>query len=98
MVLKGLSFVSVSLVVLILVNPFFIRTDVYAFLSWTATRSPSYAKVQIEHYYANDSSTQLCFVQLYEKYLSRCTESGVAKDAFYLTLRRGLKYFDDGKF
>ena len=39
-----------------------------------------------------------CFVQLYEKYFSRCTEPEVAKDAFYLIPRRGLKYFDDSKF
>ena len=39
-----------------------------------------------------------CFVQLYEKHLSRCPKSGVAKDAFYLTPRRGFKYFDDGEY
>ena len=57
----------------------------------------SYAKLRIGHY-ANNSSLRRCFVQVYKKYLSRCPESGVAKDAFYLTPRHGFKYFDDGKF
>ena len=34
-------------------------------------------------------------VQLYNKYLPRCPEFGVAKDAFYLSPRRGFKYFDN---
>ncbi|XP_078383318.1 zinc finger MYM-type protein 4-like [Oculina patagonica] len=54
----------------------------------------SFKQKRIEHY-ANSGTPQRCLVQLYKKYVSKCPEPGIAKDAFYLTARRAFKDSDD---
>lgn len=56
----------------------------------------SFKQKRIEHY-ANNSTPDRCLVHLYKKYVSKCPESAMAKNVFYLTPRRGFKHSDDGK-
>lgn len=54
----------------------------------------SFKQKRIEHY-ANNSTPDRCLVHLYKKYVSKCPESAMAKNVFYLTPRRGFKHSDD---
>ena len=56
----------------------------------------SFKQKRIKHY-ANNSTPDRCLVHLYKKYVSKCPESAMAKNVFYLTPRRGFKHSDDGK-
>ena len=47
--------------------------------------------------FGEKNTPQRCLVRLYKKYVSKCSESGMAKHAFYLTPRRAFKDSDDGK-
>ena len=56
----------------------------------------SFKQKRIE-YYASSSTPERCLNQLYKKYASKCPESAMAKNLFYLIPRRIFKHLDNGK-